>query len=63
VAHGDLEGYYQFYPGIFDPAIFDPVIFDVGHTRPSKQHALDQIEKAKNFIIIWAKQKPKIRLH
>ncbi|GEM_PF-3970008 len=63
VAHGDLEGYYQIYPGSFDKEHFDSEFFDVGYSRPSKQHALDQIEKAKNFIVSWAQQKPKIRLH
>lgn len=63
VAHGDLSGYNQIYPGSFDKQYFDEEFFDIGHTRPSKEHAIDQIEKAKKFIIEWAKQKPKIRLH
>lgn len=61
VAHGDLEGYRKNYPGHFDVHYGDN--FDVGHSRPSKEHALDQLEKAKKFIIEWARQKPKVRLH
>jgi hypothetical protein len=64
VAHGDLEGYYSMYPAKFDPEIFgNSDQFDFGHNKPSRVHALDQINKAKNFIIGWANQKPKIRLH
>lgn len=61
VAHGDLEGYMKNYPGNFSSDYGDN--FDFGHSRPSKEHALDQLEKAKKFIIEWAKQKPKVRLH
>jgi hypothetical protein len=64
VAHGDLEGYYNIYPAKFDPEIFgNNDQFDFGYNKPSREHALDQINKAKNFIVDWAKQKPKIRLH
>ncbi len=63
VAHGDMEGYRALYPGTFDKSNFDSNNFNVGYSKPSKQHALSQIDKAKHFIIEWANQKPRIRLH
>lgn len=63
VAHGDIEGYSNMYPPAFQKDAFQNDAFQFGHERPSKQHALDQIEKSKRFIVEWAKQKPKVRLH
>ena len=67
VAHGDIEGYISIYPPnikrLASNDIGEISPDDFGHTRPSKQQVLDQIEKAKRFILEWAKQKPKVRLH
>ncbi len=63
VAHGDIEGYSNMYPLTFQKSVFQSDTFQTGHSRPSKEHAIDQINKAKNFIIEWAKSNPKIRLH
>ena len=63
VAHGDVEGYYEMYPSGFDKKIFDAKVFQAGHKRPSKEHAIDQMNKAKDFIIAWANQKPQVRIH
>ncbi len=63
VAHGDLEGYLNMHPGGFTPTGFTESGFTIGYSRPSRKHALSQIDKAKNFIVEWAKQKPQVRLH
>lgn len=67
VAHGDIEGYSNMYPAFFDKGLandmFDEVLFDIGNSRPSKEHALGQIEKAKRFIVEWARPNPKVRIH
>ncbi|MHB8546320.1 MAG: hypothetical protein ACYDAJ_06100 [Nitrosotalea sp.] len=63
VAHGDIAGYSNMYPASITDTSFTDTSFNFGHRRPSKEHAVDQISKAKNFIIEWAKSNPKIRLH
>lgn len=63
VAHGDIEGYSNMYPPVFQKNLFQKNVFQMGHPRPPKEHALSQIDKAKNFIVEWAKQKPQVRLH
>ena len=63
VAHGDIDGYSQFYPAMIDENEYETVILDYGEKRPSKEHAIDQINKSKQFIIEWAKTNPKLRLH
>lgn len=63
VAHGDIEGYSNMYPASFTKTGFTDTGFNFGHRKPSKEHAIDQINKAKNFIFEWAKSNPKIRLH
>jgi len=62
VAHGDVEGYHKKYKGGFDSHGFDSD-FDLGHERASQEHAIDQMNKAKDFIVAWANQKQKVRLH
>ncbi|MGI0015265.1 MAG: hypothetical protein ACREBU_17760 [Nitrososphaera sp.] len=62
MAHGDYEGYGNLYPASFNKGEFSEE-FDLGHNRPPKEHALDQIEKSKRFIISWARQNPRIRIH
>lgn len=63
MAHGDYEGYGNLYPPSFNKEEFSEEFDLHGHKRPPKEHALDQIEKSKLFIIEWARQRPTIRLH
>lgn len=52
VAHGDFIGYEKYdhnKPVNNKPHHFESVYF------PTQQHALEQIEKAKNFLMAWAK--------
>ncbi|MGI0082911.1 MAG: hypothetical protein ACREAG_06405 [Nitrosopumilaceae archaeon] len=59
VAHGDKEGYQKIH-------VPKKIEFGITYTNtwePTREQALDQIEKAKNFIIEWAKQSPEVRVH
>lgn len=66
VAHGDVRGYRSMYPSLFDlrlsKELFDETELSFGYYRPAKEHAFGQIDKAKRFIIAWARQKPTVRL-
>ena len=63
VAHGDIEGYSNMYPLTFQKSVFQNNTFQVGHSRPSKEHAIESNQQAKNFIVEWAKSNPTLRLH
>lgn len=59
IAHGDTEGYRKL-------SIPENIVLGENYTnewQPTQSQALDQIEKAKRFIIDWAQSQPEIRLH
>lgn len=59
VAHGDSEGYHK----IHAPKKIEIGVKYTNYWQPIREHALEQINKARNFIIEWAKQQPEVRLH
>lgn len=60
IAHGDTEGYRQ----IGVPR--EDLVRGIEYTnfwQATKEDALDQIKKARNFVEAWGKTNPKLRLH
>lgn len=66
IAHGDFQGFSNIKSEIGDLVLFGPKPTDtqeIPAREPNDRHAIDQINKARQFLIEWARQKPELRLH
>jgi hypothetical protein len=65
IAHGDTEGYANTQRGSFTSKSHTSISHTTVTWQPTKEHALEQIEKAKKFIIQWASAVPQpiLRIH
>ena len=63
VAHGDGSGYASIVGRReFTKGAYTSDAYQAGSSSPTRDHAIDQIETARKFIVAWASQSPTIRM-